>query len=44
MTRYLVQEFVAGRWFTVRSYTDRAEAEAHVKWIGAKGRIRELST
>lgn len=32
---YLVQEFVAHKWFTVRSFTTRAEAE---EWLGANRR------
>lgn len=43
--RYQVQEFAAGRWWSVgQPYYDRNEAVAHAKQIGLKGRIIEVTS
>jgi hypothetical protein len=41
MTRYIVQELVAGRWYTVRAFDTREEAKVFADWIGRKARIVE---
>ena len=33
--RWVVQELVAGRWFTVTSYDNEADAVAEASWFGA---------
>jgi hypothetical protein len=38
--RYAVEEFVAGKWWLVRVYDTKAEADQHASQIGYKARVR----
>jgi hypothetical protein len=39
---YLVQELSAGKWYTVRSFMDKEEAESFREWMGYKARIKTI--
>jgi hypothetical protein len=41
MAKYQVQEFAAGKWWAVGSYSSKEEAQQHAKWIGSKARVVE---
>jgi hypothetical protein len=42
MAKYQVQEFAAGKWFAVRSYDTKEEADQHAKQIGRKVRVIKI--
>jgi hypothetical protein len=39
--RYLVQEFLAGCWFTIQSFPSRRDAEGYAANVGGNWRIVE---
>jgi hypothetical protein len=41
--QYLVQEFVAHRWFTVRSFACEQDAQDFARTLGGKTRIKIIN-
>jgi hypothetical protein len=42
MDRYIVQEYVRNKWYTVRSFTSKADAEAFAAWLGKRARVVQV--
>jgi hypothetical protein len=41
--RYAVQEFAVGRFYTVRLFAERDEAESFALWLSRKARVVALA-
>jgi hypothetical protein len=42
--KYVVQELTAHKWFAVRTFSKKEDAEAFAKWLGNKARVKEIKT